>query len=247
MILAAGRGERMRPLSDVTPKPLLEAGGKALIVWQVEALARAGFRDIAINAFERRLAIGVRAYVVVLGAGVAADGRGVQRRGGEHERQGQRGEEAHSDMAVGKSRWRMLPAHRWALNLDEWISRTNRYARRATGEFELTQRTTRGARSTSVNAGATGARRGRRSATHALPRRATRLRRHSQSRVSRTARVPRDGRCGLATTATECADGGHRMLRFSNGRVQAAGGLRRARLGVPTVMVPTCAPHSGGC
>jgi len=49
MILAAGRGERMRPLSDVTPKPLLEAGGKALIVWQVEALARAGFRDIAIN------------------------------------------------------------------------------------------------------------------------------------------------------------------------------------------------------
>jgi len=63
-----------------------------------------------------------------------------------------------------------------------------------------------------------------------------RLRRHSQSRVSRTARVPRDGRCGLATTATECADGGHRMLRFSNGRVQAAGGLRRARLGVPTVM-----------
>jgi len=49
MILAAGRGERMRPLSDVTPKPLLEAGGKELIVWQVEALARAGFRDIAIN------------------------------------------------------------------------------------------------------------------------------------------------------------------------------------------------------
>jgi len=73
-------------------------------------------------------------------------------------------------------------------------------------------------------------------AQHALPRRATRLRRHSQSRVSRTARVPRDGRCGLATTATECADGGHRMLRFSNGRVQEAGGLRRARLGVPTVM-----------
>jgi MurNAc alpha-1-phosphate uridylyltransferase len=49
MILAAGRGERMRPLSDTTPKPLLEVGGKALIVRQIEALARAGFRDIAIN------------------------------------------------------------------------------------------------------------------------------------------------------------------------------------------------------
>jgi MurNAc alpha-1-phosphate uridylyltransferase len=50
MILAAGRGERMRPLTDVTPKPLLEAGGKPLVAWQIEALARAGFRDIAINA-----------------------------------------------------------------------------------------------------------------------------------------------------------------------------------------------------
>jgi MurNAc alpha-1-phosphate uridylyltransferase len=49
MILAAGRGERMRPLSDATPKPLLEAGGKTLIAWQIEALARAGFRDIVIN------------------------------------------------------------------------------------------------------------------------------------------------------------------------------------------------------
>lgn len=50
MILAAGRGERMRPLSDATPKPLLEAGGKSLIAAQIEALARAGFRDIVINA-----------------------------------------------------------------------------------------------------------------------------------------------------------------------------------------------------
>jgi MurNAc alpha-1-phosphate uridylyltransferase len=49
MILAAGRGERMRPLSDGTPKPLLTAGGKPLIVWQIEALARAGFCDIVIN------------------------------------------------------------------------------------------------------------------------------------------------------------------------------------------------------
>jgi N-acetyl-alpha-D-muramate 1-phosphate uridylyltransferase len=53
MILAAGRGERMRPLSDTTPKPLLRAGGKPLIVWQIEALARAGFRDIVINVAHR--------------------------------------------------------------------------------------------------------------------------------------------------------------------------------------------------
>lgn len=50
MILAAGRGERMRPLSDATPKPLLEAGGKPLIVWQIESLVRAGFTSIVINA-----------------------------------------------------------------------------------------------------------------------------------------------------------------------------------------------------
>ncbi|MGI4855866.1 MAG: N-acetylmuramate alpha-1-phosphate uridylyltransferase MurU [Janthinobacterium lividum] len=49
MIFAAGRGERMRPLTDHTPKPLLEAGGKSLIVWQIEALARAGIRRIVIN------------------------------------------------------------------------------------------------------------------------------------------------------------------------------------------------------
>lgn len=49
MILAAGRGERMRPLSDVTPKPLLEVGEKPLIVWQIERLSRAGIRDIVIN------------------------------------------------------------------------------------------------------------------------------------------------------------------------------------------------------
>ena len=49
MILAAGRGERMRPLSDTTPKPLLEAGGKALIVWQLERLVAADFRDIVVN------------------------------------------------------------------------------------------------------------------------------------------------------------------------------------------------------
>ena len=49
MILAAGRGERMRPLSDTTPKPLLEVGGTPLIVRQIRALARAGFTTITIN------------------------------------------------------------------------------------------------------------------------------------------------------------------------------------------------------
>lgn len=49
MILAAGRGERMRPLTDQKPKPLLEVGGKALIVWHIERLRAAGIRDIVIN------------------------------------------------------------------------------------------------------------------------------------------------------------------------------------------------------
>jgi MurNAc alpha-1-phosphate uridylyltransferase len=49
LILCAGRGERMRPLTDVTPKPLLCAGGKRLIEWQIEALAAAGVREIVIN------------------------------------------------------------------------------------------------------------------------------------------------------------------------------------------------------
>ena len=49
MILAAGRGERMRPLSDSVPKPLLGAGGKPLIVHLIERLARAGIHDLVIN------------------------------------------------------------------------------------------------------------------------------------------------------------------------------------------------------
>jgi len=49
MILAAGRGKRMRPLTDVTPKPLLEVGGRPLLVHHIEALAAAGFHDIVIN------------------------------------------------------------------------------------------------------------------------------------------------------------------------------------------------------
>ena len=49
MILAAGRGERMRPLTDARPKPLLEVGGKPLIQYHMEALARAGISDVVIN------------------------------------------------------------------------------------------------------------------------------------------------------------------------------------------------------
>ncbi|MEW5904859.1 MAG: N-acetylmuramate alpha-1-phosphate uridylyltransferase MurU [Pseudomonadota bacterium] len=49
MILAAGRGERMRPLTDHTPKPLLPAGGKSLIVWHIERLVAAGITDLVIN------------------------------------------------------------------------------------------------------------------------------------------------------------------------------------------------------
>ncbi|MFN5011175.1 MAG: NDP-sugar synthase, partial [Gammaproteobacteria bacterium] len=49
MILAAGRGERMRPLTDRLPKPLLEVGGRPLIEWHLLALARAGIPDIVVN------------------------------------------------------------------------------------------------------------------------------------------------------------------------------------------------------
>ena len=49
IVLAAGRGERLRPLTDATPKPLLRAGGRALIEWQVEALVAGGFDQLLVN------------------------------------------------------------------------------------------------------------------------------------------------------------------------------------------------------
>jgi len=49
MILAAGRGERMRPLTDTLPKPLLEVHQKPLIVWHIEKLIQNGFTEIVIN------------------------------------------------------------------------------------------------------------------------------------------------------------------------------------------------------
>ncbi|MGO3126664.1 MAG: N-acetylmuramate alpha-1-phosphate uridylyltransferase MurU [Luteimonas sp.] len=49
LIFAAGLGERMRPLTDTTPKPLLAVGGKPLIVWHLEKLAALGVRDVVVN------------------------------------------------------------------------------------------------------------------------------------------------------------------------------------------------------
>ena len=49
MLLAAGRGERLRPITDTTPKPLVRVGGKPLIAWHLAALARAGIREVVIN------------------------------------------------------------------------------------------------------------------------------------------------------------------------------------------------------
>jgi MurNAc alpha-1-phosphate uridylyltransferase len=49
LLLAAGRGERMRPLTDATPKPLLKVGGRRLIAWHLERLAAAGITDVVIN------------------------------------------------------------------------------------------------------------------------------------------------------------------------------------------------------
>ncbi len=49
ILLAAGRGERLRPITDSLPKPLVGIGGKPLIVYHLEALARAGIRDVVIN------------------------------------------------------------------------------------------------------------------------------------------------------------------------------------------------------
>ncbi len=49
MILAAGRGERMRPMTDLRPKPLLDVAGRPLIVWHIQRLAAAGITDLVVN------------------------------------------------------------------------------------------------------------------------------------------------------------------------------------------------------
>jgi MurNAc alpha-1-phosphate uridylyltransferase len=85
MILAAGRGERMRPLTDHTPKPLLEVGGKPLIVWTIERLARAGMRELVINhahlgaAIEAALGDGRRFGVSIA---YSAEGEALETAGG---------------------------------------------------------------------------------------------------------------------------------------------------------------------
>ncbi len=65
MILAAGRGERMRPLTDTVPKPLLEVGGQPLIAWHLQALATAGINEVVINHgwLGRQLEAGVHAIL----------------------------------------------------------------------------------------------------------------------------------------------------------------------------------------
>lgn len=71
MILAAGRGERLRPLTDSTPKPLLEVGGRPLIEWHVQRLSEAGVRELVVNhahlgaEIERRLGDGTRFGVAI--------------------------------------------------------------------------------------------------------------------------------------------------------------------------------------
>jgi MurNAc alpha-1-phosphate uridylyltransferase len=71
MILAAGRGERLRPLTDYTPKPLIQAAGKSLIEYQIEALAQAGTSEIIINyaylgeQIERQLGNGSRWGIII--------------------------------------------------------------------------------------------------------------------------------------------------------------------------------------
>ena len=89
MILAAGRGERMRPVSERIPKPLLEVAGKPLIVHAIERLARAGFSDLVVNLgyrgkdIRRRLGAGSAWGVSITysdeGAGPIGTGAGIVR------------------------------------------------------------------------------------------------------------------------------------------------------------------------
>jgi MurNAc alpha-1-phosphate uridylyltransferase len=87
MILAAGRGERMRPLTDHTPKPLLPVAGKPLIVWHIERLAAAGIRDLVINhahlgqMIERALGDGA-AWGVRIRYSAEGEGRALETGGG---------------------------------------------------------------------------------------------------------------------------------------------------------------------
>lgn len=89
MILAAGRGERMRPLTDHTPKPLLQVGGKPLIVWHIERLAAAGIGELVINhahlggMIEQALGDG-RQWGVRIRYSPEGEGRALETGGGIH-------------------------------------------------------------------------------------------------------------------------------------------------------------------
>jgi len=89
MILAAGRGERMRPLTDHTPKPLLEIGGKPLIAWHLERLAASGIDKVVINhahlgeQIERALGDG-SAWGVRIRYSAEGQGRALETGGGIH-------------------------------------------------------------------------------------------------------------------------------------------------------------------
>jgi MurNAc alpha-1-phosphate uridylyltransferase len=87
MILAAGRGERMRPLTDHTPKPLLKVGGEALIVHQIRRLRAAGFSELVINhahlgtQIEQALGDG-STYQVQIGYSPEGEGQALETGGG---------------------------------------------------------------------------------------------------------------------------------------------------------------------
>ena len=89
MVLAAGRGERMRPLTDRTPKPLLPAAGKPLIVWHIERLAAAGIHEVVINhahlgkQIEQALGDGKRCDLTIRYS-AEGEGRALETGGGIH-------------------------------------------------------------------------------------------------------------------------------------------------------------------
>ncbi len=80
MILAAGRGERLRPLTDSVPKPLVELGGKPLIEYHLEALAQAGFREVVINQGHLGDQLPRRSATAAAGASHPLVGRTARRR-----------------------------------------------------------------------------------------------------------------------------------------------------------------------
>ena len=89
MVLAAGRGERMRPLTDKSPKPLLPVAGKPLIVWHIERLAAAGIHELVINhahlgkQIEQALGDGKR-WDLTIRYSVEGEGQALETGGGIH-------------------------------------------------------------------------------------------------------------------------------------------------------------------